>query len=219
MADLAARHLIQQGAKTLLVCNRTESRAQAIADNLRTAAITTGVIPIDQLHAESHRADIVITSTGAGQVFRPEDARALLQRRRNRPVFFIDIAVPRDVAPEVNQVENCFVYDIDDLQQLASQNQAVRSKEAEAAESIVSSEVARYNDRLAQAPTVEAIKQLLADAEALRLSELNRLTASQPLDPAQLAAIDQLTKSLTARLLHPQIAALRRANKSSDSDK
>jgi glutamyl-tRNA reductase len=225
MADLAARHLIQQGAKTLLVCNRTESRAQAIADSLRTPTITTGVIPIDQLHAESHRADIVITSTGAGQVFLPEDARALLQRRRNKPVFFIDIAVPRDVAPEVNQLEGCFVYDIDDLQQLAAQNQAVRSKEAEAAESIVSSEVARYNDRLAQAPTVEAIKQLLADAEALRLSELNRLTTSQPLDPAQLAAIDQLTKSLTARLLHPQIAslrqsaALRQANKPSDSDK
>jgi glutamyl-tRNA reductase len=221
MADLAARHLIQQGCTTLLVSNRTEARAQAIADALRTPSITTGVIPIDQLHDQSHRADIVITSTGAaadgsGHVFTPDHARALLHRRRNRPVFFIDIAVPRDVAPSVNELEGCFVYDIDDLQQVAVQNQAVRSREAEAAESIVSREVQRYTDRLAltRGPATEAIKQLLLDAEALRLAELNRLTAQQqltaePITPAQLAAIDRLTRSLTAKLLHPQIAALR----------
>ncbi len=103
MSDLAARHLIQQGANTLLVSNRTEARAERIADALRTPSITTGVIPFDQLHEQAHRADIVITSTGAGQVFTPVHTRALLARRRNRPIFFIDIAVPRDVAPEVNE--------------------------------------------------------------------------------------------------------------------
>jgi glutamyl-tRNA reductase len=211
MSDLAARHLIQQGATTLLVANRTEARAQAIADALRTPAITTGVIPLDQLHQQSHRADIIITSTGAGQIFTPDNARALLQRRRNRPIFFIDIAVPRDVAPAVNTLEGCFVYDIDDLQQVAAQNQAVRSREAEAAESIVSREVQLYTDRLAvkQGPATEAIKQLLLEAETLRLAELGRLTAQQPLTPDQLAAIDRLTRSLTAKLLHPRIAALR----------
>jgi glutamyl-tRNA reductase len=214
MSDLSARHLIQQGATTLLVANRTEARAQAIADALRTPSITTGVIPLDQLHQQSHRADIIITSTGAGQIFTPDNARALLHRRRNRPVFFIDIAVPRDVAPAVNNLEGCFVYDIDDLQQVAAQNQAVRSREAEAAESIVSREVALYTDRLAAAPATEAIKQLLLEAETLRLAELSRLTTQQsltaePLTQAQLAAIDRLTKSLTAKLLHPRIAALR----------
>jgi glutamyl-tRNA reductase len=211
MSDLAARHLIQQGATTLLVANRTEARAQVIADALRTPAITTGVIPLEQLHEQSHRADIIITSTGAGQVFTPENARALLQRRRNRPIFFIDIAVPRDVAPSVNAVEGCFVYDIDDLQQVAAQNQAVRSREAEAAESIVSREVELYTDRLAvkQGPATEAIKQLLLEAEATRLAELARLTAQQALTPEQLAAVDRATKSLTAKLLHPQIQSLR----------
>jgi glutamyl-tRNA reductase len=220
MSDLAARHLIQQGATTLLVANRTESRAQAIADALRTPSITTGVIPLDQLHAQSHRADIIITSTGAGQVFTPENARALLHRRRNRPIFFIDIAVPRDVAPEVNALEGCFVYDIDDLQQVAAQNQAVRSREAEAAESIVSREVDLYTDRLAvkQGPATEAIKQLLLEAETLRLAELARLTAQQSLTPDQLAAIDRLTKSLTAKLLHPRITALREAQPSQPGD-
>ena len=221
MSDLTARHLIQQGATTLLVSNRTEARAEKIADALRTPAITTGVIPFDQLHEQSHRADIIITSTGAGafggngasaHVFTPMHARALLSRRRNRPVFFIDIAVPRDVSPEVNALEGCFVYDIDDLQQVAQENRAGRTREAEAAERIVSLEVARYSERLDAAPATEAIKQLLAGAEATREAELARSLArlqAQPLTPEQHAAIEALTRSLTAKLLHPQIAALR----------
>ena len=221
MSDLTARHLIQQGATTLLVANRTEAKAQSIADALRTPAITTGVIPLDQLHQQAHRADIVITSTGAGQVFTPESARAVLQRRKNRPVFFIDIAVPRDVAPEVNKVDGCFVYDIDDLQQVAMQNKAVRNREAEAAESIVTREVARYSDRISQAPVTESIKELLMGAEEVRHQEMARIIhqlAREPLTPEQLAAVDRLTKSLTGKLLHPQIAALRDMAAERESD-
>lgn len=212
MSDLTARHLIQQGATTLLVSNRTESRAQLIADSLRTPSITTGVIPLDQLHQQAYRADIVITSTGAGQVFTPENARLLLHRRKNKPVFFIDIAVPRDVAPAVNDLDGCFVYDIDDLQQVAMQNKAVRNHEAEAAESIVSREVARYSDRLSHSSSTEAIKQLMLEAEVLRQHELTRTAqqlARQPLTAEQMAAVDRLTKSLTGKLLHARIAALR----------
>jgi glutamyl-tRNA reductase len=210
MSDLTARHLIQQGCTTLLVSNRTEDRAQKIADSLRTPTITTGVIPFNQLHEQSHRADIIITSTGAGQIIQTDNARSLLQRRKNRPVFFIDIAVPRDVAPAVNDIEGCFVYDIDDLQQVAAQNQAVRTREAEAAESIVSREVTRYSERLAftHGPA-EAIKQLMLESEALRQAELARLTAQLSLTPEQLAAVDRATRSLTAKLLHPQIQSLR----------
>jgi glutamyl-tRNA reductase len=118
----------------------------------------------------------------------------------------------------VNNVEGCFVYDIDDLQQVAAQNQTARNREAEAAESIVSREVTRYADRLSQAPATEAIKQLLQEAEALRLAEVARLTASQPMTNEQFAAIDRLTKSLTAKLLHPQIAALRGSISTSDDE-
>jgi glutamyl-tRNA reductase len=221
MSDLAARHLIQHGATTLLVSNRTEARAEKIADSLRTPAITTGVIPFQLLHEETHRADIVITSTGAGQVFSTENARTLLQRRRNRPVFFIDIAVPRDVAPEINELEGCFVYDMDDLQQVAVQHQAVRSREAEAAESIVSREVERYDERLLPMPSTEAIKQLQMSAEAVRQQELARTAqrlAAEPLTPQQQAAVEALTKSLTAKLLHPQIAALRDGSTLPDND-
>jgi glutamyl-tRNA reductase len=214
MSDLAAKHLIQQGATTLLVSNRTEARAEKIADTLRTPDITTGVIPYGQLHEQTHRADIIITSTGAGQIFSPDNGRTLVHRRRNRPVFFIDIAVPRDVNPAVNNLEGCFVYDIDDLQQVAQENQIQRSREAETAESIVQLEVERYGERLAQAPATEAIKQLQSSAEALREAELAR-TAQRlanlnvPLTPEQQSAIEQLTRSLMNKLLHPQIIALR----------
>ncbi len=220
MSDLAARHLIEQGAGTLLVSNRTEARAEKIADGLRTPTITTGVIPFPQLHEQSHRADIVITSTGAGQVFTREHARALLARRRNRPVFFIDIAVPRDVAPEVNGLEGCFVYDIDDLQQVAQENRAGRTREAEAAERIVSVEVDRYNGRLAQGPATEAIKQLLAEAEVTRQNEIARSLvrlSGAPLSAEQAAVLEALTRSLTAKLLHPQITALRVLREDDDS--
>jgi glutamyl-tRNA reductase len=198
MSDLTARHLIQQGANTLLVSNRTEAKAEKIADALRTPSITTGILPFDQLYEQAHRADVVITSTGAGQIITPERARALLQRRKNRPVFFIDIAVPRDVDPHVNGIEGCFVYDIDDLQQVAASNQASRTREAAAAESIVSREVQLYSARLSQAPATEAIK-------------LQRMAAS-PLSAEQTAALEALTKSLAAKLVHPRIAALKHAD-------
>ena len=220
MSDLAAKHLIQQGATTLLVSNRTEARAEKIADALRTPDITTGVIPYAQLHEQAHRADIIITSTGAaalgpaGQIFSPENARSLVHRRKNRPVFFIDIAVPRDVNPAVNKLEGCFVYDIDDLQQVAQENQIQRSREAETAESIVQLEADRYGQRLDQAPATEAIKQLQSSAEALREAELARTSQrlanlNAPLTAEQHSAIEHLTRSLMNKLLHPQIMSLR----------
>lgn len=212
MSDLAARHLLQQGATTLLVCNRTGAHAEKIADALRTPIMTTGVIPFSQLHEQAHRADVIITSTGAGQIFTREHGRVLLHRRRNRPVFFIDIAVPRDVEPELNDVEGCFVYDIDDLQGIAATNHASRREESEAAERIVSLEVERYGERLAQAPALEAIKQLQASAEALRKQELSRTAQrlmGSPLSAEQQAAVEALTKSLVAKLLHPQLSGLR----------
>ena len=214
MSDLAAKHLIQQGATTLLVSNRTEARAEKIADALRTPDITTGVIPFGQLHEQTYRADIIITSTGAGQIFSPDNARALVHRRKNRPVFFIDIAVPRDVNPSVNDLEGCFVYDIDDLQQVAQENRILRSREAETAETIVQLEAERYGERLAQAPATEAIKQLQSSAEALREAELSRTAQrlanlNAPLTPEQQSAIEYLTRSLMNKLLHPQIMALR----------
>src|SRR6185312_15813531 len=112
-------------------------------------------------------------STGAPEkIFGRSHGQQFLHRRRNRPMFFIDIAVPRDVDPLMNEVEGCFVYDLDDLQQVAQANLADRSREAQAAETIVSREVDKYQQRLQSLDAVPAIKALQQNAEAIREAEL-----------------------------------------------
>ena len=126
-------------------------------------------------------------------------------------MFFIDIAVPRDVDPRMNEVEGCFVYDIDDLQQVAQSHQADRTREAAAAEQIITEEVARYQDRLKSLDAVPAILALQQQAEDVRQAELTRIARSlDTLTPAQREAVEGLTRSLTNKLLHPQIVALRK---------
>jgi glutamyl-tRNA reductase len=134
-----------------------------------------------------------------------------MERRRNRPMFFIDIAVPRDVDPAINEVEGCFVYDIDDLQQVAAAHLADRSRESTAAEKIVAAEVDKYHEHLEIREAVPAIVTLQQNAEALRQAELARAAKRLgELTPEQQSAIEALTKSLTAKLLHPQIVDLRK---------
>ncbi|QHN03562.1 glutamyl-tRNA reductase [Granulicella sp. WH15] len=219
MSELAARHLIEQGVGSILVSNRTVERAEKIADSLRTPKITTGVLPFEDLYAEAHRADIVITSTGAAhQIFGRQHGQSFVQRRKGRPIFFIDIAVPRDVDPKVNEVEGCFVYDIDDLQQVAAANMADRSREAAEAERIVTSEVDRYQQKLLSLDAVPVIKALQAQAETLRQGELARVQARLAgLTPAQIEAVEALTRSLTNKFLHAPLMAVRDAAAQGDT--
>jgi glutamyl-tRNA reductase len=220
MSELAARHLIQQGAANILVANRTQSRAEKIAAQFSGPAVHTEAIPFDDLYAQAPRADIVITSTGAPQkLFGRSHGQHFLQQRRNRPMFFIDIAVPRDVDPGMNEVEGCFVYDIDDLQQVAAANLADRSREAAAAETIVSDEVEKYQQRLQSRDAVPAILALQQNAEAIREAELARSAKRlAALTPEQREAVEALTRSLTAKLLHPQLTALRESARKKDTD-
>jgi glutamyl-tRNA reductase len=220
MSELAARHLIQKGASSILVTNRTQSRAEKIAENFSSLTVHTEAIPFEALYEQADRADIVITSTGAPQkIFGRSHGQHFLQRRRNRPMFFIDIAVPRDVDPRMNEVEGCFVYDIDDLQQVAAANLADRSREAAAAENIVSREVDKYQERLQSRDAVPAIKALQQHAEQLRMAELARSQSKlADLSPQQREAVEALTRSLTAKLLHPQLAALRESTRTKKSE-
>lgn len=214
MSELAARHLIQQGATNILVANRTLERAEKIAAQFRGQ-----VIPFEDLYDQAARADIVITSTGAPQkLFGRSHGQHFLQSRRNRPMFFIDIAVPRDVDPRMNEVEGCFVYDIDDLQQVAAAHLSNRSREAAAAETIISREVDKYQQRVQSRGAVPAIVALQQNAEAIREAELARSAKRLvSLTPEQREAVESLTRSLTAKLLHPQLTALRAAAQSSEA--
>src|SRR6266702_5724287 len=220
MSELAARHLIQQGAASILVANRTESRAEKIAAEFRSPACFTAVIPFEALYEQADRADIVITSTGAPQkIFGRSHGQHFLERRRHRPMFFIDIAVPRDIDPLMNEVEGCFVYDIDDLQQVAAANLADRSREAAAAETIVSREVEKYHERLQSRDAVPAIKALQQQAEAIREAELARSQSKLAgLTPQQREAVESLTRALTAKLLHTQLTALRESTRTKDTE-
>jgi len=135
-------------------------------------------------------------------------------------MFFIDIAVPRDVDPKMNEVEGCFVYDIDDLQQVAQANLADRGREAAAAEDIITSEVTKFHARLDARSAVPAILALQQSAEAIREAELARAAKHfTGLTPAQQQAVEALTRSLTAKLLHPQLIALRKSDLPPDSEK
>ena len=124
MCELAARHLLAHGARKIYVGNRTYERAAALAKKFNGEAI-----PFEQLYDTVDRADIVISSTGAPHtIFRKEHGEKFLSRRRNRPMFFIDIAVPRDVDPEMNKLDGIFVYDIDDLQQVVASHISDRQR-------------------------------------------------------------------------------------------
>jgi glutamyl-tRNA reductase len=214
MSELAVRHLIGHGASNLILANRTQSRAEQIAAQFSGPAVNVEVIPFEALHDQASRADIVITSTGATQhIFTRAHGQQFVQRRKASPMFFIDIAVPRDVDPRMNEVEGCFVYDIDDLQQVAQGNQADRNREAAAAEKIIADEVARYQQRLKSLDAVPAILALQENAEVLRQAELARTAKTlASLTPDQREAVEALTRSLTNKLLHPQIVALRKSS-------
>src|ERR1017187_7969235 len=208
MSELAARHLVQQGAGAILVSNRTQERARRMAEEFKGR-----VIPFEQLYEAASEADIVISSTGAPHpIFRREHCQAFMHRRRNRPMFFIDIAVPRDVDPAVNKLEGIFVYDIDDLQQVAAANMAERSLEASNAEALIEGEVERFRQRLRTVNVAPAIIALQRQAEEIRLAELRRVQARLgSLNADQVAAVEALTRGLMNKFLHPPMQALKQA--------
>jgi glutamyl-tRNA reductase len=208
MSEQAARHLMNQGAGAVMVANRTQERAEQLAQRFGGRTIR-----FDDLYKTADQADIIITSTGSARpIFRREHAQHFLQQRRGRPMFFIDIAVPRDVDPEVNRVDGIFLYDIDDLQSVAGSHLKERSKEAELAEAMIVAEVAQYQRRLHALNVNPEIVQLQQSAEQIRRAELRRLASQlQTLSPAQQAAVETLTRGLVNKFLHQPLQAIKAA--------
>ena len=218
MSELAARHLVQQGAGTILVANRTIERARDMADRIGGRA-GTRIVPFNELHEAAAQADIVITSTGAPRpIFGPEHGHAFLHKRRNKPMFFIDIAVPRDVDPAMNKLEGIFVYDIDDLQSVAAGHLAERSRVAQDAESLVAAEVERFVERQRAVNATPAIVALQRQAEELRQAEHQRMQARLgTLTAEQMAAVEALTRGLVNKLLHQPMQAIKQAARENDA--
>jgi len=208
MSELAARHLVARGAGPIFVANRTYGRAVALASRFGGQAIR-----FDALYDHCEQADIVITSTGApAAIFRREHGEKFLSRRKNRPMFFIDIAVPRDVDPEMNKLDGIFVYDIDDLQEAVTSNVEGRRKEAEHAESIIDVEVERFQARLQTLHVVPTIVSLQDHFETIRQAELDRVRGRLgQLSPEQETAVEALTRGIVNKILHTPISRLKTA--------
>ncbi|MBX5495124.1 MAG: glutamyl-tRNA reductase [Bryobacteraceae bacterium] len=207
MSELAARHLRRSGCCQILVTNRTPERA------LEMAKLFDGkVVPYDRFLESLPEVDIVITSTGAPHYILTRDqVRKVIEARRNKPVFLIDIAVPRNIEPEVNRLDNVFLYDIDDLQEVVAANLRGRLKEAEQAEEIIDEEVERLMHRLRARHVVPTIVSLQEQLEQIRLAELERVRSKLgPLTPQQEEAVTALTRGIINKIAHGPIAELRR---------
>jgi glutamyl-tRNA reductase len=176
------------------------------------------VVEFGQLYEAASRADIVISSTGAPHpIFCREHGQAFLHKRRNRPMFFIDIAVPRDVDPAMNSLDGIFVYDIDDLQQVAASHMEERGRQAIDAEALILAEVERFHERQRTVNAAPAIVALQKKAEEMRLAEIERMHSRLgALTPEQLAAVEALTRGLVNKFLHPPMQALKQAARLGD---
>jgi len=209
MSELAARHLLARGAGPIFVANRTYERARALAEKFRGQAIR-----FDDLYQHCQHADIVISSTGSPvAIFRREHGEMFLSRRKNRPMFFVDIAVPRDVDPEMNKLDGIFVYDIDDLQEAVASHVEGRKKEAERAESIIEAEVERFLARLHSLHVVPTIVSLQDQFETIRQAEIDRFRGRLgQLSSEQEMAIEALSRGIVNKILHTPIRSLKAAS-------
>ena len=230
MGELAARSMMQHGASTIYICNRTYERAVELAGKFPGVRSESGsgtgqsaiVQPIsyDLLHQYAATADIIVSSTGAeNPIFNRAHAEQYMQRRKQRPMFFIDIAVPRDVDPEINNVEGVFVYNIDDLQAVAVSNMSSRTKEAMDAEVIIRTEVEKYTQRMQSLNGVPAIVALQQSLEDVRQNEMRRMAPRlAQLSSEQLQAVEQMTRALVHKLQHAPIQAIKRAAQEGDRE-
>jgi glutamyl-tRNA reductase len=206
MAELAARHLMGQGVSTMAVANRTFHRAVKVAEPFRAQAIA-----FEEIETQLSTADIVISSTASPEYVIGYDlVKRSLRRRRNRPLFCIDIAVPRDIEPRVNEIENVYLYDIDDLKGVVQLNLAQRRQEAVRAERIVEEEVVKFGNWMKTLEVVPTIVSLQEKAEAIVRAELKKSSSAlSRLDPEENQAVQVLVRSIAEKVINDPIVFLK----------
>jgi glutamyl-tRNA reductase len=206
MAELAARHLLRQGVGSIRVANRTFHRAVQVAEMFQGSPVS-----YEEISGQLLEVDIVVSSTASPEyVVTREQVKGSLRKRRNRPLFFIDIAVPRDVEPRVNDLDNVYVYDIDDLKGVIQINMAQRQQEAVKAERIVEEEVIKFEKWLNTLEVVPTIISLKEKAESVRQAELKKsLTSLTALSSTQWEMLEKLTLSITEKIINDPILVLK----------
>ncbi|MBW2096408.1 MAG: glutamyl-tRNA reductase [Deltaproteobacteria bacterium] len=206
MAELAARHLVNNGISSMIVANRTFERAVVVAGRFHAKPVS-----FDEIGRELFEVDIVICSTASPEhVITFEQVKKSLRKRRSRPLFFIDIAVPRDVEPRVNNLANVYVYDIDDLKGVIALNVEQRKREAIRAERIVQEEVLKFGQWLNTLSVVPTIVALQEKADAIIQAELKKSNSLlEHLNARQKEAVEVLARSIAEKVLNDPILFLK----------
>jgi len=215
MAELAARHLRGNGCTDILVANRTLKRAQNLALEFEGHALT-----MDQLPEYLDAADIVLSSTGASTfVLLPDAVQEAMKKRRSKPMFLVDIAVPRDIDPRIADIDGAYLYDIDDLQQVVQGNVEHREQEAEQALHIIEEEVAAFQRWLKSLESVPLIRSIQQQMEVRRSQEMEKaMRYMKDFDAGQLEAVERFSKSLMKRYMHPTLSTLKKLTDDIEGD-
>lgn len=206
MAELALRHLIGSGIKNVYLTNRTFQRAEEIAKEFNGVAV-----PFENLKEQLVKTDIVICSTGAPHyVITEQMLKEVMPLRKHKPIFFIDISVPRNIDPACNELDNVYLYNIDDLQDVVDSNILERKKEAEKALSIVQEETEKFFQWLNSLESVPVIVSIRNKAEQVRQEEIEKFKAKyKDLPPELINSIDYLTQSIINKIMHSPTVALK----------
>ena len=206
MSELAARHLRRSGASHVFVTNRTHDRAMEMARLFQGTPVE-----YDRFHATLPEVDILIASSAAPHyILNKEEMQRVIAARRNKPAYLIDLAVPRNIDPSVNDVANVFLYDIDDLQEVVNANLRERMKEAERAETLVSEEVERMMARLKVVEITPTIVGLQEQLEQIRSAEIDKARRRYgPFTPQQEEALEAATRAIINKVAHGPISELR----------
>ena len=214
MCELAAKHFINNGVSKVLVTNRTFSRAEKLAEEFNGTAVS-----FDNFQEQLHRVDIVLSSTGAPDyVLGAKKLKEVCKERRYKPMFLIDIAVPRDIDPAANKLDSIYLYDVDDLQGVVQANLKERQKEAAKAELIIKEEVGQFQNWLATLevkPTIVALRQKM---EKVRQTEMEKtLSSFNALNDKERKAIESMTSAIINKILHHPTHILKQISNGDDS--
>ncbi|MFL5951513.1 MAG: glutamyl-tRNA reductase [Gaiellaceae bacterium] len=206
--ELAIKSLVARGAVIAFVANRTSARAQELTQRFGGQPLSLDAVPPSLEHV-----DVVLSSTSApGWTLTRRDVEQTLQARRGRPLFLIDLAVPRDLDPEIHDLDGCYLYDIDDLEAVVAETLAGRRREAERAETIVAAEAERFREWQASLDVVPAIASLRARAEEIRNAELERAKLSG----SERRAAESVTSAVLNKLLHLPTIRMKQAAAAAD---
>ena len=215
MAELAARHLQSNGVREIMVANRTYEKAVELVKCFCGTAIMFREFP----HYLKN-VDIVIASTASPNfIIKPEQIHDVMKERRHKPMFFIDISVPRNIDPEINNIDNCYLYDVDDLQGVVVANLHERQKEAEQAETIIIDEIEKFYRWIKSLDVVPTIIALRQTCDAVRKAELAKALASFPnLTEKEQKVLDAMTSAIVNKILHHPVTHLKKESNKIEGD-